>query len=284
MVSRKQLVTSFSPIRSVVRRFVTKQSHCLLKQPTPAATMPLRFSGVSPHLEIENNQKIPDGEGTSPFMAFCKLIPRSLFAVLAVALFSSNALSQTPARVVQPDNNEVTCSIDDPAFIASTTVTESKPVWESKPVRPTVPAKPTIDVAPSIGSATEGLPKLQPLLLAAIDQRLGSPYHWGSTGPRSFDCSGFVWSIFQAIGVDFERGSARTLFAKFTPPTSDDQYKFGTLVFFNGLTHVGVVADEKGFYHASRHHGVVYATFEGYWGKHIDGFRRVPLPMGRITD
>jgi hypothetical protein len=36
-------------------------------------------------------------------------------------------------------------------------------------------------------------------------------------------------------------------------------------VFFNGLSHVGVVADEKGFYHASRHNGVVYATFEGYW-------------------
>ena len=164
-VSRKQFVTSFSPTKAMVQRFVTKQSHCLLKPPTPAATMPLQFSGDSPHLEIENNQKIPDGEGTSPFMVFCKLIPRSLFAVLAVALFSSNALTQTRDRVIQPDNSEVSCSVDDPAFVASTAFIESKPVWESKPARPTVPAKPTIDVAPSIGSATEGLPKLQPFFL-----------------------------------------------------------------------------------------------------------------------
>jgi hypothetical protein len=38
-----------------------------------------------------------------------------------------------------------------------------------------------------------------------------------------------------SIGVDFERSSARTLFARFTPPTLDEQYKFGTLVFFNGF-------------------------------------------------
>ena len=212
-------------------------------------------------------------------MVFRKLIPRALVAFLALGVLSSTAFAQTRARLATPtDNNDVSCSIDDPALIASTSVAESKPVWEAKPI------KPTIDVTPSIGSTASGLPKLQPMLLAAIDQRLGSPYHWGSTGPRAFDCSGFVWSIFQAIGIDFERGSARTLFTRFTPPAPEEQYKFGTLVFFNNLSHVGVVADEHGFYHASRHNGVVYAPFEGYWGKHIDGFRRVPLPVGRITD
>jgi len=74
------------------------------------------------------------------------------------------------------------------------------------------------------------------------------------------------------------------LYARFAPPTADEQYKFGTLVFFNGLSHVGVVADENGFYHASRRHGVVYAPFEGYWGKHIDGFRRVPMPVNISAD
>ena len=211
-------------------------------------------------------------------MVFRKLFPRALVAALTLVILSSSAFAQTRPRVSTPaDTNEVSCSIDDPAFIASTAASDSQPGWEAKP------AKPTIDVAPSIASSIV-LPKFQPLLLAAIDERLGSPYHWGSTGPRSYDCSGFVWSIYNSIGVDFERSSARTLFARFTPPTLDEQYKFGTLVFFNGLSHVGVVADEKGFYHASRHNGVVYATFEGYWGKHIDGFRRVPLPVGRITD
>jgi len=207
-----------------------------------------------------------------------KLFPRALVISLALGIGSSTVLAQTRSRLTTPaDNDAVSCSIDDPAFIASTAASESKPVWETKP------AKPTIDVAPSVAT-TIAIPKLQPLLLAAIDQRLGSPYHWGATGPRSYDCSGFVWSIFQAVGVDFERSSARTLFSRFLPPQPDDQFKFGTLVFFNGLSHVGVVADENGFYHASRRHGVVYAPFEGYWGKHIDGFRRVPLPLGQITD
>jgi peptidoglycan endopeptidase LytE len=115
--------------------------------------------------------------------------------------------------------------------------------------------------------------------MTAINERLGSPYRWGATGPNRFDCSGFVWSIFQASGINFERESARSLFAHFEPAPEGEQYKFGTLVFFSGLTHVGVVADEHGFYHASRHHGVVYQEFNDYWSKRIDGFRRVPLPM-----
>jgi len=207
-------------------------------------------------------------------MVFRKLFPRALALVATLSVVSTAAMAQTRPRVTTPaDNSEITCSTEDPAFIASTAITESKPVSEVKT------AKPTIDLAPSLA-----LPKLQPLLLAAIDERLGSPYHWGSTGPRAYDCSGFVWSIFQSIGIDFERSSARTLYARFMAPAPEEQYKFGTLVFFNGLSHVGVVADEKGFYHASRHNGVIYAPFEGYWGKHIDGFRRVPLPAGRITD
>jgi peptidoglycan endopeptidase LytE len=115
--------------------------------------------------------------------------------------------------------------------------------------------------------------------LAAIDERLGSRYRWGATGPDRFDCSGFVWSIFQATGINFERASARNLFARFAPAPEEEQFKFGTLVFFSNLTHVGVVADEHGFYHASRRHGVIYSEFNEYWLKRIDGFRRVPLPL-----
>ena len=118
------------------------------------------------------------------------------------------------------------------------------------------------------------------LLLTAIESHLGSPYHYTGTGPDSFDCSGFVWRTFQEAGFDFSRGPARSYWATFAPPAKEEQYKFGTLVFFSGLAHVGIVADEKGFYHASRHHGVVYSPFNDYWLSRIDGFRRVPLePM-----
>jgi len=119
--------------------------------------------------------------------------------------------------------------------------------------------------------------KFQQLMSSAIDQRLGTPYSWGANGPSRFDCSGFVWSTFQSVGIDFERTSARTLWARFAPAAPDDKFKFGTLVFFNGLAHIGIVADDQGFYHASRRHGVVYSSFNSYWLSRIDGFRRVPL-------
>jgi len=207
-----------------------------------------------------------------------KLVCRALVTLVALGLCSVSAFSQSRPRLSQPlsDPNEVSCSPDNFALEPEPAATESRTVWEAKP-------KPVIDVAPSSGSLDAAFLKFQPLLLAAIDQRLGTPYRWGATGPDRFDCSGFVWSIFQASGVDFERASARTLFGRLEAPPVEEQFKFGTLVFFSGLKHVGVVADANGFYHASRHHGVIYSKFDDYWTKRIDGFRRVPLTTQSIN-
>ena len=128
-----------------------------------------------------------------------------------------------------------------------------------------------------------GTLQFRDLMTSLIDQRLGAPYSWGATGPYAFDCSGFVWSTFKSAGIDFERGSARNLWSRFTAPAPEEQYKFGTLVFFSNLAHVGIVVDEHGFYHASRHHGVVYSLFNDYWLSRVDGFRKVPVPVPATT-
>ncbi|MEJ7708865.1 MAG: C40 family peptidase [Pyrinomonadaceae bacterium] len=114
------------------------------------------------------------------------------------------------------------------------------------------------------------------LLSQQINHRLGAPYVYGAAGPWYFDCSGFVWSVFQAAGVTFERTSARSLWQDFAPVKSGEEYKFGTLVFFNNLRHVGIVVDETGFYHASRSNGVTYSPFNEYWTNRLDGFRKNP--------
>jgi cell wall-associated NlpC family hydrolase len=210
-------------------------------------------------------------------MELRKLLSRVLIATLALSILSVSAFAQTRPRVANGgDVNEVSCSPDEFAVLASEEPAP-KPAWEAKP-------KPIIDLAPSPSTSGSGFIKFEPLLMAAIDQRLGSPYRWGATGPDRFDCSGFVWSIFQATGVNFERVSARHLFTRFAAPPVEEQFKFGTLVFFSGLTHVGVVADAHGFYHASRRHGVIYSEFSEYWLKRIDGFRRVPPAATQVTD
>lgn len=198
------------------------------------------------------------------------IIPRALAVCLALGIYSLTALAQTSdtrPRIIKQTAQigEPYVADDDPTIISIADGT-SRAVEELKPGK-------TL-----LTSSTFALARYQPLLSAAIDQRLGSPYRWGSTGPNRFDCSGFVWSTFHSVGIEFERGSARTLWARFEAPGPEDKMKFGTLVFFSGLTHVGIVVDEHGFYHASRHHGVVYAPFNNYWLSRIDGFRRVPLP------
>lgn len=112
-------------------------------------------------------------------------------------------------------------------------------------------------------------------IMRGIESRLGIPYRYGSTGPNRYDCSGFVWSVFNEAGVNFTRQSARSLWSMSVPVSGDERYKFGTLVFLNGLGHIGIVADENGFYHASSSKGITYSPFKGYWEKRIVGFRRL---------
>lgn len=113
-------------------------------------------------------------------------------------------------------------------------------------------------------------------MLNSIETKYGIPYRLGTTGPNRYDCSGFVWSVFNEAGIYFERSSAREYWNRFEPVEGDDRFKFGTLVFFNRLGHVGIVADENGFYHASSSKGITYSKFAGYWSKRIVGFRRIP--------
>lgn len=113
-------------------------------------------------------------------------------------------------------------------------------------------------------------------IMRGIELRLGIPYRYGSAGPDRYDCSGFVWSVFNDAGINFTRQSARGLWAASVPVTGDERFKFGTLIFLNGLGHMGIVADENGFYHASSSKGITYSPFKGYWESRIVGFRRLP--------
>jgi hypothetical protein len=121
-------------------------------------------------------------------------------------------------------------------------------------------------------------------LYEAINSRLGLPYRWAGTDDNGYDCSGFVWRIFREAGVDFSRTSTRNLWQKLPEATQEESTRFGTLVFFRGLDHVGIVRDADSFYHASTSEGVTLSYFDKsdkYWRSRIIGYRRIFAPIRR---
>ncbi len=146
-------------------------------------------------------------------------------------------------------------------------------------VKKTVSAQPIngTPINATVSNVKSYAPVFNQRLQLAIQSRLGIPYRYGSTGPNTYDCSGLVWSVFEEAGFYFERSSARTLWQNSVSVEGDDRFKYGTLVFFNGLGHIGIVVSDKGFYHASSSKGVTYSTFDGYWADRIVGFRRLSI-------
>jgi cell wall-associated NlpC family hydrolase len=201
-------------------------------------------------------------------MPVTKLFPRLLVACSTLCLFTLTTFAQTdtrPRQVSKTLDADGISRLENDVYLVS----------EAKPE--------AVDaLKPTFGAPM--LLRFNQTMLSAIDERLGAPYVYGATGPRVFDCSGFVWSVFREAGINFDRASARSLWAEFAEPKVGDEYKFGTLVFFNNLKHVGIVAGPDGFYHASSSHGVTYSTFNDYWSERIVGFRRVPLPAGLLAE
>ncbi len=201
-------------------------------------------------------------------MLLKKMLPYALAACFAVGILPLTAAAQSGENRLR--------------HIAQTIESHNLSALDNDPVIVSLASVEEIEAPQPLTTKTEGNFQFHQLITAAIGERLGARYSWGAAGPSAFDCSGFVWSTFQSAGVDFERSSARSLWTRFAAPTPEEQYRFGTLVFFSNLAHVGIVADEHGFYHASRHHGVVYSPFNDYWLSRIDGFRKVPVP-GPLT-
>ena len=197
---------------------------------------------------------------------------RALAACFALCLFAFSAVAQSdlsrPRQVAQATQPDGSSRLETDVYLVSEAATSTRP--EVELVKPRL-------IAPRLF-------EFKQIMMAAIDTRIGAPYVYGTEGPRVFDCSGFVWSVFQSAGVNFERGRARHFWTNFNPVDEDEKYKFGTLVFFNNLKHVGIVADQNGFYHASTSQGVTYSPFNEYWSSRITGFRRVPLASLSLAD
>ena len=91
---------------------------------------------------------------------------------------------------------------------------------------------------------------------------LGVRYRWGGTSPSGFDCSGFMYYVFQRTGVAVPR-TTYDMFESGTP-VPRDQLQAGDLVFFQtlrpGPSHAGIYLGDGRFIHSSSGAGGVTIT------------------------
>jgi cell wall-associated NlpC family hydrolase len=109
----------------------------------------------------------------------------------------------------------------------------------------------------------------------------GSKYVMGGASPKGFDCSGFVWFVYQKVtGMDI----GRTVEAQWDlgSSVSRGQLSQGDVVFFKntferGLSHCGISLGGTQFIHAENEGtGVVISDLgSGYYDEHYAGARRL---------
>ncbi len=103
---------------------------------------------------------------------------------------------------------------------------------------------------------------------------LGIPYQWGGASPSTgFDCSGLVMYVYAQLGVQLPHFAAGQY--GFGSPVPRDQLQPGDLVFFDGLSHVGIYIGNGEMVHAPQTGDVVKITALSDFGSRYVGARRV---------
>ena len=85
-------------------------------------------------------------------------------------------------------------------------------------------------------------------VLKVASQYVGTPYIFGGSNPRGFDCSGYVMFVFAQFGVELRHSV--TAQARVGIIISPEDARPGDVVIFNDHSHNGIYAGNGQFYHA----------------------------------
>lgn len=106
---------------------------------------------------------------------------------------------------------------------------------------------------------------------------VGTPYRFGGTTPKGFDCSGFIYYVFKNIGKSVGRSTAAGYYSKAKKVSSP---KAGDLVFFSntykrGISHVGIYIGNGKMVSASGKKVNIAPIHSGYWKSHFTSYGRI---------
>jgi len=128
----------------------------------------------------------------------------------------------------------------------------------------------TLYVYLSAESSTQSKAKKSDDLIALAKSKLGSPYVYAKAGPDSFDCSGFVYYLFNENNIDIPRTSIAQ--SKIGSKITRDEIKRGDLVFFDTslkghVNHSGIYLGDGKFIHASsgKANSVTISDIDGWY-------------------
>jgi cell wall-associated NlpC family hydrolase len=126
---------------------------------------------------------------------------------------------------------------------------------------------------------TTGQPGTSNLATAVLREAkavMGVPYVWGGSSLKGFDCSGFIYYVFNKAGFSTSRTTAEGFYSR---SHYVDSPQPGDLVFFQntykkGISHVGIYLGDNQFIHADENRGIAISSLTGYFKNHFEGFKR----------
>lgn len=114
-------------------------------------------------------------------------------------------------------------------------------------------------------------------LIQEAKAHIGTPYVWGGAKVGGFDCSGFIYHVYNQAGMKVNRltsGGYYNISYYVNKPEPGD------IVFFEntykkGISHLGIYLGGSQFIHAGDNGVEISSLDNSYWKAHFDGFKRL---------
>ncbi|WP_064093157.1 C40 family peptidase [Rossellomorea aquimaris] len=128
----------------------------------------------------------------------------------------------------------------------------------------------------TINSTTQTSDSVNQNVVDVAKKYIGTPYAWGGTTPKGFDCSGFIYYVFNQAGQSIPRTNTDGYYSKSVAISNPQP---GDLVFFKntykaGISHMGIYLGNGEFIHASDSGVTVSKLNNTYWAPKFAGYKR----------